>query len=202
MKEKVDLIFGQNLNEESLNFYKEELVFWHSQNSETLEFSKKEIFANQILNQMRRVLEIKNNETELVVRFSSDLTNQFNFFEAKDITDIFDSLKSFVNHTAHVTKSTEVLVELARLTLKMNISRRRIGKEFEGSLQDFAHSYKNKMESNFFNSAQCHYTTNTEGVEMIFVFENRHKLIESKSTVKSQTDKNIKMKTREKQYEI
>ncbi len=202
MKEKVDLIFGQNLKEESLNFYREELVFWHSQNSETLEFSKKEIFANQILNQMRRVLEIKNNEADLVVRFSSDLTNQFNFFEAKDITDIFDSLKSFVNHTAYVTKSTEVLVELARLTLKMNISRRRIGKEFEGSLQDFAHSYKNKMESNFFNSAQCHYTTNTEGVEMIFVFENRHKLIESKSTVKSQTDKNIKMKTREKQYEI
>jgi len=202
MKEKVDLIFGQDLREENLNFYREELVFWHSQNSETLEYSKKENFANQILNQMRRVLEIKNNEIELVVRFSSELTNQFNFFEAKEITDIFDSLKSFVNHTAHVTKSTEVLVELARLTLKMHISRRRIGKEFEGSLQDFAHSYKNKMESNFFNSAQCHYTVNTDGVEMIFVFENRIKLIESKSSFKGHNDKNMKNITREKQYEI
>ena len=194
MKDKIDHIFGSEQRDESQKFYKEEMVFWHSQNSESLEFSKKERFANQILEQLRNVTEIKTNETELVVRFSSDLTSKFNFFEITELRNIFESLRSFINHTSHVTKSVEVLVELSRLTMKMSIARRRIGKEFEGSLQDFAYSYKNKMESSFFNSAQCHYTTNINGIEMIFVFENRPKINTSKTINKSNT--------REKQYEI
>jgi hypothetical protein len=194
MKDKVDLIFGPELKDDNLSFYKEELIFWHSQNSESLDFSKKEKFANQMCENIKNIIEIKNSETEFVVRFADELSNNFNFFEAKDVKDIFESLKSFINHTLHATKTIEVLVDLNRLTFKLNISRRRIGKEFEGSLQDFAKAYKTKMESSYFNSAQCHYAAHAEGVEMIFIFENRVRI--------NETQKIEKNNTREKLYEV
>jgi hypothetical protein len=105
MKDKVDLIFGPELKDDNLSFYKEELIFWHSQNSESLDFSKKEKFANQMCENIKNIIEIKNSETEFFVRFSDELSNNFNFFEAKDVKDIFESLKSFINHTLHATKT-------------------------------------------------------------------------------------------------